>query len=146
MTNQVLFYGGLAGMVFTLPITIYVFIKLNMIQVISDLTGVRLGKTMKQLPRRYGKTKEISEKRVTNEIKLKRKEVAAAKTAGFHEETTQLLDESEDYTQLLAEFNDETSILTEDNDETSLLIDDASRVYFNKELDVIIVHAQNRIE
>lgn len=146
MTNQVLFYGGLAGMVFTLPITIYVFIKLNMIQVISDLTGVRLGKTMKQLPRRYGKTKEISEKRVTNEIKLKRKEVAAAKTAGFYPETTQLLDESEEHTQLLTEFNDETVILTEDSDETALLIDDTNRVYFNKELDVIIVHAQNQIE
>lgn len=129
-----MFYGGLAGAVITLIISIIVYMKLQISQVFADITGNRF---MRKKQNNRVSLEAQETKRTTSEIKLRKKEdpVAASveDTALMSQglEPTSLLEESSQApTELLVESNmvEETSLLSEetallqDNDETTLLL------------------------
>lgn len=161
MGNVLLFYGGLVGALITLPITIFMFFKLNIKQVVEDLTGLRMthSKTDRKETVKEG-TGKIS-KPITNEIKLRKdhanQEVAVASTELIHnivestsliehpdiEETTILYEEMEETTVLVDEL-EETTILQEEVEETTLLQTDEDSD-FKIELNIMVVHSETVI-
>ncbi|MDL4838924.1 hypothetical protein [Aquibacillus rhizosphaerae] len=136
MGYQIMFYGGLAGVFITLPIVIWLFLKLEIIQVVEDLTGIRLHRAKKQNYPFNGRTARTG-KRTTSEIRLK-KENAHPEIASSHE--TELLEE----TSLLTNEQEleETTLLSSD-DETTLLTE--SELAFMIEEDIMIVHSDRKI-
>lgn len=161
MGNVLLFYGGLVGALITLPITIFMFFKLNIKQVVEDLTGVRMtiSKTDRKETTKEG-TGRIS-KPITNEIKLRRdqanQEAAVASTELLHnevestsliahpeiEETTVLYEELEETTVLVDELED-TTFLQEEMEVTTLLQTDEDPD-FKIELNIMVVHTETVI-
>ena len=143
MEYQIMFYGGLAGALVTLIISIIVYMKLQISQVFADLTGNRFMKKKKN-DRISLEAQET--KRTTSEIRLRKKEVPVAASVedtalmsqeleptSLLEETniapTALLAESNpaDETSLLEEtslLSEETALLQDDDDETTLLVDE----------------------
>ncbi|MFP7299896.1 hypothetical protein [Neobacillus niacini] len=141
MEYQIMLYGGMAGAVITLIISIILYIKMGIAQVIEDLTGVSL---RRRLQSKKKARVDSNEKRMTKEIMLKKQYAGEAfasqetelMSSGVLE--TALLDDGniEETTLLTADF-DETTVLSESEEETSLLLEDD---YFKKEVDVIVVH------
>ncbi|HEY4600288.1 MAG TPA: hypothetical protein VIG73_03175 [Cerasibacillus sp.] len=48
MTYQIMFYGGLIGIFLSLPLVIFLFIRLQIIEVFEDLTGLRIRKKTRE--------------------------------------------------------------------------------------------------
>ena len=156
MQYQIMFYGGLAGAIITLSISIYIFIKLNITQVIEHLTGFSFRKLSKNMRKNNRQNREVSVKLTTNEIKIRKKvveqeqawsgTVAATELLNNEVEPTALLyDDHVEETSLLSE---ETTILTLNVDETSLLTEEDQENVGNsfvKDVDVLIVHSQTII-
>lgn len=157
MQYQIMFYGGLAGAIITLSISIYIYIKLNITQVIEHLTGFSFRKLSKNMRKNYGQNREVTEKRTTtNEIKIRKKVVeqeqswtdgvAATELLNNEVESTALLyDDGIEETSLLSE---ETTLLTLDEAETSLLteiVEENGENSFVKQVDVMIVHTKSII-
>ncbi|MGJ7922736.1 hypothetical protein [Neobacillus sp. LXY-4] len=158
MYFQIMFYGGLAGAVITLAISIFVYIKMNITQVIEHLTGVRFHKKNKKQQRVYIRKLNESGKRTTNEIRIRKKVVeqdrawseAVAATELMNErleETALLHDEYCQETSLLSGELDETCLLTRDQETTLLsgLLEEDPDESFKKEIDIMIVHAETII-
>jgi hypothetical protein len=154
-----MFYGGLAAALLTLGITVYVFIKLNIRHVLTDLTGI---KWKTPSARRTAAQETESLRRTTSEIKLKKQNLAGeeitelmsqevAATALLQEEKadeTMLLSEYEaEETSLLGEEAEETTLLGEELEETTLLTGEEQEpaFYFKKELDIVITHSATKI-
>jgi len=164
MGYQIMFYVGIAGALLTLIISIIVFIRLNISEVIEDLTGFSLHKWVKKLKAGGRSKQEQKMKPITREIQPRRDvdlEVAVSgsveatellEAEGFSfdsSEATELLTETdadetgflpeadEDETELLMEANeDETQLLTEDDSETELLSSEIDEtVLLNEEMD-----------
>jgi hypothetical protein len=139
MEYQIMLYGGLAGALITLIISIILYVKMGIAQVVEDLTGISL---RKRLHNRKKAQDESNEKRLTKEIMLKRQyagEAAASQETELMSseiEETALLGEE---TSLFTAYMDETTVLTGDVEETSLLIEEEN--FFKKEVDVIVVHS-----
>ncbi|MED1468991.1 hypothetical protein [Bacillus salipaludis] len=130
MGYQIMFYGGLAGALITLAISIVLFVKMEIAQVFTDLTGIQFRKKCRRMD-------EESREKHTKEIMLKKQyaEIAAA-------EETELLEVAE--TVLLQDI-EETTLLTE---ETTLLVEETTLLVENefiKEVDVMIVHSNTVI-
>jgi hypothetical protein len=148
MEYQIMLYGGMAGAVITLIISIILYVKVGIAQVIEDLTGMSLRK--RRLKRQKAQD-ESNEKRLTNEIMLKRKypgEAAASLETELMsseiEETALLVDEYSEETALLTADVEETTVLSEEGlEETSVLLEEED--YFKKEVDVIVVHSSTII-
>ncbi|WHY76952.1 hypothetical protein QNH20_23150 [Neobacillus sp. WH10] len=91
MDYQTIFYGGLAGSILSLIISIVVFIKLNISEVIEDLTGFSFHKWVKKQRGRSRSKQEQNNKPITREIQPRRDvemEVAASSSV----DSTELLD------------------------------------------------------
>ncbi|MFD0826524.1 hypothetical protein ACT8ZR_12755 [Neobacillus sp. M.A.Huq-85] len=130
MGYQLMFYGGLAGALITLAISIILFVKMEIAQVITDLTGFQFRKKRRR-------TAEESRERHTKEIMLKKQYAESAAA-----EETELLEVAE--TVLLQDI-EETTLLTE---ETTLLVEETTLLVENefiKEVDVMIVHSNTVI-
>lgn len=169
MEYQIMFYGGLAGAVVSLLISIVVFIKLNIKIVLEDLLGFRFSKLVSRKKNRGGQT----EKPITKEIVLRKKAVPGeieptvllekeagstplAETAILHEEiaaTTILTDDAGEI-MLLTEEASETTLLTEDEAETTLLTEGVDQptvlteeqvAFFKKDIEIIVVHSEKII-
>jgi len=146
MGYQIMFYVGIAGALLTLIISIIVFIRLNISEVIEDLTGFSLHKWVKKLKAGGRSKQEQKMKPITREIQPRRDvdlEVAVSgsveatellEAEGFSfdsSEATELLQAESaatldaDATELLTETDaDETGFLPEaDEDETELLVE-----------------------
>lgn len=176
MEYQIMFYGGLAGAVITLIISIIVYMKLQISQVIEDITGGRF-KRKKANGRSSYETAET--KRTTSEIKLRKKDdpvaTSVADTALVSQElepTSMLQNTDVEPTALLVEEkpveetsllieettlldvdettllveDDETSILLEGDGETAILTEVEEESDFQIEVDVMIVHTNKVIE
>jgi len=135
-------YGGMAGTIITLIISIILYVKMDIAQVIEDLTGISL---RKRLHKKKKAQDESNEKRLTREIMLK-KQYAGEAAAGQEtelmsseiEETALLADGYIEETSLLTADFDETTLLSEGVEETSLLLEED---FFKKEVDIIVVHS-----
>ncbi|WP_026572745.1 hypothetical protein [Bacillus sp. UNC438CL73TsuS30] len=130
MGYQIMFYGGLAGALITFAISIVLFVKMEIAQVFTDLTGIQFRKKRRRMD-------EESREKHTKEIMLKKQyaELAAA-------EETELLEVAE--TVVLGDI-EETTLLTE---ETTLLVEETTLLVENefiKEVDVVIVHSNTVI-
>lgn len=143
-----MFYGGLAGALITLIISIIVFMKLKISQVLTDITGYGSRKKARAVTGQPRRT-DTETKKTTSEIKLRKKEVPSAveveDTAIMSQELeptailrndqkymapTELLVEKEtaaymeEETSILGTYEEETMLLANDDDETTLLHDD----------------------
>jgi hypothetical protein len=132
----------MAGTIITLIISIILYIKMDIAQVIEDLTGISL---RKRLHKKKKAQDESNEKRLTREIMLKKQyagESAASQETELMsseiEETALLADGYIEETSLLTADFDETTLLSEGVEETSLLLEED---FFKKEVDIIVVHS-----
>lgn len=142
MEYQIMLYGGMAGTIITLIISIILYVKMGIAQVIEDLTGISL---RKRLHKKKKAQDESNEKRLTKEIMLKKQyagEAAASQETELMnsemEETALLTDGYIEETTLLTADVDETTLLSEGIEETSILLEED---FFKKEVDIIVVHS-----
>jgi hypothetical protein len=142
MEYQIMLYGGMAGTIITLIISIILYIKMGIAQVVEDLTGISL---RKRLHKKKKVQDESNEQRLTKEIMLKKQyagEAAASQETELMsseiDETAILSDGDIEETSLLTADFDETTLLSEGVEETSLLLEED---FFKKEVDVIVVHS-----
>jgi hypothetical protein len=142
MEYQIMLYGGIAGTIITLIISIILYIKMGIAQVVEDLTGISL---RKRLHKKKKVQDESNEQRLTKEIMLKKQyatEAAASQETELMSsevgETALLGDGYIEETSLLTADFEETTVLSEDIEETSLLVEED---FFKKEVDVIVVHS-----
>lgn len=134
MEYQIMFYGGLAGALITLIISIIVFMKLQISQVLTDITGYGSRKKHRNETGRAKRDNTTETKRTTSEIKLRKKDVPVAAAV----EDTAIMNQDIDPTAILeddrylnstellvennsAQYMEETMLLSEDDDETTLL-------------------------
>lgn len=143
MEYQIMLYGGMAGALITLIISIILYVKMGIAQVVEDLTGISLRKRLHKKRKAQDKS---NEKRLTKEIMLKKQyagEAAASQETELMDnklkETALLGDEDIEETTLLTADLDETTVLSEEAEETSLLLEKED--FFKKEVDVIVVHS-----
>jgi hypothetical protein len=143
MEYQIMLYGGMAGALITLIISIILYVKMDIAQVVEDLTGISL---RKRLHKKKKAQDESNEKRLTKEIMIKKqfaKEAAASQEtelmSSVVEETALLSDGYIEETSLLTADFDETTLLSEGVEETSLLLEEED--FFKKEVDVVVVHS-----
>ncbi|MDQ6595096.1 hypothetical protein [Bacillus salipaludis] len=130
MGYQIMFYGGLAGALITLAISIVLFVKMEIAQVFTDLTGIQFRKKRRRID-------EESREKHTKEIMLKKQYAESAAA-----EETELLEVAET---VLAGEIEETTLLME---ETTLLVEETTLLVENefiKEVDVVIVHSNTVI-
>ena len=135
MAYQIMFYGGLAGAVIALVIAVLTYVKLNIAQVITDLTGWNVpGAGRKARKATTSRQADTSTKPTTKEIHVRKnvdKEVAAGEyleptekmASGQIEPTALLTQESFKKTDLLKRENLEpTALLSPDGLEPTALL------------------------
>lgn len=139
MDYQIMLYGGMACALITLIISIILYIKLDIAQVVEDLTGLSL---RKRLHKRKKARDDSNKKALTKEIMVKKQYAGEAASrietelmSSEIEETAILSDGHIEETSLLL---DETTILSDSVEETSILLEED---FFKKEVDVIVVHS-----
>jgi hypothetical protein len=143
MEYQIMLYGGMAGTIITLIISIILYVKMGIAQVVEDLTGISL---RKRLHKKKKVLDESNEKRLTKEIMLKKQ---YAGEAAASQETELMSSEIEETALLAGGYIEETSLLTADLDETTVLSEGVEEIlllleeedFFKKEVDVIVVHS-----
>ncbi|MFB3164911.1 hypothetical protein ABLO26_26485 [Neobacillus sp. 179-J 1A1 HS] len=146
MEYQIMLYGGMAGTIITLIISIILYTKMGIAQVVEDLTGISL---RKRLHKKKKVQDESNEQRLTKEIMLKKQYAGEAAAS----QETELMSSEIDETAILGDGDiEETSLLTADFDETTLLSEGAEETsllleedFFKKEVDVIVVHSTSII-
>ncbi|WP_117168169.1 hypothetical protein [Paraliobacillus sediminis] len=134
MGYQIMFYGGLGLAILTLPIAIWLFIKLDILQVIEDLTGLRLQKTNKKRSFQYQPKLTESGKNTSSQIILKKEPALVALSNVV--ETEKLIDSIPESKPVLAE----TTYLGDDN-ETVLLTDELD---FNIDEDIMVIDSTSK--
>lgn len=143
MTYELMFYGGIIGAIIMLPITIYIFIKLNINQVIKDLTGIGFTNTPHTSRRRYQSKTDGKLKKLTSEIKLRKENKNIPSIQGTME--TESLHHYVEPTELLEGETslEETTLLTVEEttllNETTVLNENPNK--FTLEKNIIIVHS-----
>ena len=134
MNFQLMFYGGIAGAILSLILSIIIFIKWNISEAFEDLTGFSIHKWAKKLQQRRRARQEQFNKPITREIQPRRDVELEAVVTGGNADSTELLTEAADATELLAEVAaDETGAAASTEplidavaDETELLSGDAA--------------------
>jgi hypothetical protein len=134
LAYQIMFYGGMAGAAVTLVIAITVYLKLNIAQVITDLTGWNWPGAGRKARKTASKNIDTTTKPTTKEIHVRKnveKEVAAGEyveptekmASGQMDPTALLSQESFKNTALLKkEGLDPTALLTPDGLEPTALL------------------------
>lgn len=167
MKYQIMFYGGIVGTIIMLVITIIVFIKYDIIQVVNDLLGVRSRKE-RYIKKETNKnttdivkkstTRDIKLKKIAEEIKLKESgiidDIESKETesiASYHEETEFINDGVEEteviesiYTKEEISTDENETMLLENEDETTILtefIENKDNENFIKEVDIMVVNS-----
>lgn len=167
MKYQIMFYGGIVGTIIMLVITITVFIKYDIIQVVNDLLGVRSRKE-RYIKKETNKnttdivkkstTRDIKLKKIAEEIKLKESGIIdgivskeTESIASYHEETEFINDDVEEteviesiYTKEEISTDENETMLLENEDETTILtefIENKDNENFIKEVDIMVVNS-----
>lgn len=116
MEYQIMFYGGMAGAALALVLSVFLYIKLNIPQVVKDLTGFTLPGASR-IANRLQHAQAEQTGRITNEIKL-RKHVEVESAAG----PSRHAQGSGAPTALLSPNGSGTKILTGNPTETTMLM------------------------
>lgn len=146
MTYEIMFYGGIIGALITLPIAIVLFVKLQIVQALEDLTGFRLTKNNRSRKKSFLLDTSGTLQSTSSEIQIKRNKASQQVASSVEKDslnelgsTTLLHDETEETTVLEDEG---TTILT--GDETTLLKDESTS-NFVIEKEIIVVHSSKMI-
>ncbi len=121
-----MFYGGMAGAAITLVIAILAYVKLNIAQVITDLTGWNWPGAGRKARKTNSKQVDTSTKPTTKEIHV-RKNVEKEVAAGEYVEPTEKMESSQvDPTALMSQesFKQTDFLKQEDLEPTALLSQD----------------------
>ena len=132
---KIMFYGGMAGNIFMLVITVFIFIKGNVLEDIKDLLGIKsTKKTLNKisLNNTTSNIKAVTTNEVSKPMDIKMDEIISK---GFAcEEGTEILKDYDEDTMILSGEEEETMILGFE-EETELLNE------FTKEIDIVIVNS-----
>lgn len=132
---KIMFYGGMAGTIFMLVITVFIFIKGNVLEDIKDLLGIKsTKKTLNKisLNNTTSNIKAVTTNEVSKPMDIKMDEIISK---GFVcEEGTEILKDYDEDTMILSGEEEETMILGFE-EETELLNE------FVKEIDIVIVNS-----
>lgn len=132
---KIMFYGGMAGTIFMLVITVFIFIKGNVLEDIKDLLGIKsTKKTLNKisLNNTTSNIKAVTTNEVSKPMDIKMDEIISK---GFAcEEGTEILKDYDEDTMILSGEEEETMILGFE-EETELLNE------FTKEIDIVIVNS-----
>lgn len=132
---KIMFYGGMAGTIFMLVITVFIFIKGNVLEDIKDLLGIKsTKKTLNKisLNNTTSNIKAVTTNEVSKLMDIKMDEIISK---GFVcEEGTEILKDYDEDTMILSGEEEETMILGFE-EETELLNE------FVKEIDIVIVNS-----
>ncbi|MCI7031264.1 hypothetical protein [Clostridium sp.] len=132
---KIMFYGGMAGTIFMLVITVFIFIKGNVLEDIKDLLGIKsTKKTLNKisLNNTTSNIKAVTTNEVSKPMDIKMDEIISK---GFAcEEGTEILKDYDEDTMILSGEEEETMILGFE-EETELLNE------FVKEIDIVIVNS-----
>ena len=132
---KIMFYGGMAGTILMLVITVFIFIKGNVLEDIKDLLGIKsTKKTLNKisLNNTTSNIKAVTTNEVSKPMDIKIDEIISK---GFVcEEGTEILKDYDEDTMILSGEEEETMILGFE-EETELLNE------FTKEIDIVIVNS-----
>lgn len=132
---KIMFYGGMAGTILMLVITVFIFIKGNVLEDIKDLLGIKsTKKTLNKisLNNTTSNIKAVTTNEVSKPMDIKMDEIISK---GFAcEEGTEILKDYDEDTMILSGEEEETMILGFE-EETELLNE------FVKEIDIVIVNS-----
>jgi hypothetical protein len=112
-----MFYGGMAGAVIALVAAILVYVKLNIAQVITDLTGRNFPGAGRKALKRQSRGANTSDKPITREINV-RKNVEKEVAAGEAVEPTE---------RMVSGAIEPTALLSEDSFESTALLNGGQR-------------------
>lgn len=123
---KIMFYGGMAGTILMLVITVFIFIKGNVLEDIKDLLGIKsTKKTLNKisLNNTTSNIKAVTTNEVSKPMDIKMDEIISK---GFAcEEGTEILKDYDDENTMILGFEEETELLNE----------------FTKEIDIVIVNS-----
>lgn len=142
MGYQVMFYGGLILAIVSFTLTVLVFIKYQIKQVLADLFGVKFTKAKQQQPYQYQADLTESGKRTTSDIIVKKDQVIGS--ASDSTEETELLSEVQMAADSLQSTGEEETVLLSSVDETTLLEETSDGFMIDE--DVIMVDSNEVIE
>lgn len=142
MGYQVIFYGGLILAIVSFTLTVLVFIKYQIKQVLADLFGVKFTKAKQQQPYQYQADLTESGKRTTSDIIVKKDQVIGS--ASDSTEETELLSEVQMAADSLQSTGEEETVLLSSVDETTLLEETSDGFMIDE--DVIMVDSNEVIE
>lgn len=126
---KIMLYTGILGTIIMFLITILIFIKGNVLELIKDLLGIRTS-SKKHRQESFDKKTEVEKVNIDNKKEKCIEEINNKKE-------TEML-ESKEETILLED--EETIILSEDENETIILFEEENREFY-KEVDVMIVNS-----
>lgn len=142
MGYQVMFYGGLILAIVSFTLTVLVFIKYQIKQVLADLFGVKFTKAKQQQHYQYQADLTESGKRTTSDIIVKKDQVIGS--ASDSTEETELLSEVQMAADSLQSTGEEETVLLSSVDETTLLEETSDGFMIDE--DVIMVDSNEVIE
>ena len=132
---KIMFYGGMAGTILMLVITVFIFIKGNVLEDIKELLGIKsTKKTLNKisLNNTTSNIKAVTTNEVLKPMDMKRDETISEGVAC--EEGTEILKDYYDENTMILSGEEETMILGFE-EETELLNE------FVKEIDIVIVNS-----
>ncbi|PWU69441.1 hypothetical protein [Gracilibacillus dipsosauri] len=146
LTYQIMLYGGIIGALITLPIAIWLFIKLDIRHVIEDLIGVRFSRKKRKLD---NATFQIGDGKghTSSSIRLKKLNHTSESSKEMKIEPQQQQQHAHTQTELLEDADQETALLEETTllNETALLnetelMDEEKDPFFEMDEDIVVVH------
>ncbi|WP_277678739.1 hypothetical protein [Gracilibacillus dipsosauri] len=146
LTYQIMLYGGIIGALITLPIAIWLFIKLDIRHVIEDLIGVRFSRKKRKLD---NATFQIGDGKghTSSSIRLKKLNHTSGSSKEMKVEPQQQQQHAHTQTELLEDADQETALLEETTllNETALLnetelMDEEKDPFFEMDEDIVVVH------
>ena len=133
---KIMFYGGMAGTIFMLVITVFIFIKGNVLEDIRDLLGIKsTKKTLNKisLNNNTSNIKAVTTNEVSKPMDIKMDEIISK---GFAcEEGTEILKDYDDEDTMILSGEEEETMILGLEEETELLNE------FTKEIDIVIVNS-----
>ena len=148
---KIMFYGGMAGTIFMLVITVFIFIKGNVLEDIKDLLGIKsTKKTFNKisLNNTTSNIKAVTTNEVSKPMDIKMDEIISN---GFAcEEGTEILKDYDDEDTMkcgdraIERIYEDTMILSGEEEETMILgFEEETELLneFTKEIDIVIVNS-----
>ncbi len=146
LTYQIMLYGGIIGALITLPIAIWLFIKLDIRHVIEDLIGVRFSRKKRKLD---NATFQIGDGKghTSSSIRLKKLNHTSGSSKEMKVEPQQQQQHAHTQTELIEDTAQETALLEETTllNETALLnetelMDEEKDPFFEMDENIVVVH------